>query len=234
MPEHIGIIMDGNRRWSKENDKPKEKGHLEGRKRAEEIVKKALEMDIKVLSLYTFSTENLKRRPEEEKEYLFKLFAKNFNELAEADYIHENQVKILVSGRWRKLPEFVQESIQRATKSTNAYNSHYLNFCIVYDGRDEIVDATKKISRKAREGLLKVDEINRDTIKRHLYHDLPNPDLIIRTGMKEARRLSGFLLWGSAYSEFKFRRTYWPDYTPELLEKDIKDWAKRRRSKHGE
>lgn len=234
VPKHVGIIMDGNRRWSRENDKSKLKGHLEGERRAEEILQKAFNMGIKALSLYTFSSANYKSRPKKEKKYLFKMFAKTFRRWAEKEFIHNNHVRIMVSGRWRKLPKYVQKAIDKAREATEEYTEHYLNLCIVYDGRDEIVDAVKDIMKKVKEKTLKIKDITRETIRKHLYYDLPNPELIIRTGMKKARRLSGFLLWGSAYAEFKFRSTYWPDYTPELLEKDIKEWSQRRKSSHGE
>ena len=184
--------------------------------------------EVKYLTFYAFSSENLKKRPESEKNTLYKLM-KNYmnNMLKDMKRFDENQVKINFLGRTERLPENLQTLFNDIENKTKRYNKRFLNFCIVYDGRDEIVDAVNEIIKKD------LRDVDRETIKKHLYtRDIPPADLIIRTGMRDTMRLSGFLLWDSAYSEFYFTKTYWPAFTPEEFEGVIHE-LKGRERRHG-
>jgi len=224
---HVAIIPDGNRRWARKRGLPDWKGHFYGIRTTERVMRKALDMGIKYLTFYTFSTENLKKRPKLEKRCLFDLLGRKIRELADDEEIHEKEVRVRFLGRIHLLPKRLREAMKYAEEKTKKYKKFFFNFCIAYDGRDEIVDAIREILRK---GIRKVD---RRVVKKHLYtKDIPPPDLIIRTGMKRERRLSGFLLWDSAYSEFYFTSTYWPAFTPKMFEKAVED-LKRRERRYG-
>ncbi|MCD6404032.1 MAG: di-trans,poly-cis-decaprenylcistransferase [Nanoarchaeota archaeon] len=224
---HIAIIPDGNRRWARKRGLPDWMGHAHGVRTMEKILRKALDMGIKYLTFYTFSMENLKKRPKLEKRHLFNLLEKKIRELADDEEIHKRKVRVRFLGRIYCLPKKLREAIKYAEEKTKKYKKFSLNFCIAYDGRDEIVDAIREILRK---GIKKVD---RRVVKKHLYtRDIPPPDLIIRTGMKREKRLSAYLLWDSAYSEFYFTSTYWPAFTPRMFEKAVED-LKRRERRYG-
>lgn len=231
LPKHIAIIMDGNRRWARKKNLPEFQGHDEGRKTLEKIMDFCFKLnDIKYLTVYAFSSENLKKRNEEEKKHLFNLFAKGFLDLTNNEIIHKQKIKINVLGKINLLPDEVKEAIKNALERTKDYSDYFLNFCIVYDGQDEIVDAVREIAEEIKEGKIKLDEINRELIKQHLYtKEIPAPDLIIRTGMDKEKRLSGFLLWDSSYSEFYFTKVLWPDFTEEEFLKAIKNFQSRER-----
>jgi tritrans,polycis-undecaprenyl-diphosphate synthase [geranylgeranyl-diphosphate specific] len=221
---HIAIIADGNRRWARKRNKNPSEGHEAGMRNAEKLIRKAKDLGIKYMTFYFFSTENLKKRPREEKKFLIDRITTEIRKIAESDDITKNQVRIRVFGRKGMLPKKTQESIAYAEKKTGKFSKYFLNLCIVYDGRDEIVDAVKEIMRK------EVKNIDRSTIKKHLYtRDIPPPDMIIRTGMKKEKRLSAFLLWDSAYSEFYFTPTLFPAFKPRHLERAINDLKSRER-----
>ncbi len=221
---HIAIIADGNRRWAKKKGKKVSHGHDAGIKNAEKLIHKAKELKIKYLTFYFFSTENLKMRPKGEKNYLIKKIAEEVVKMADSDNIMKNEVRMNFFGHINRLPKNAREGIAYAEKKTKKFKKYFLNMCIVYDGRDEIVDAVKQMIKKG------VKKIDRKTIKKHLYtKDIPPPDMIIRTGMKKERRLSGFLLWDSAYSEFHFTSTLFPDFKPGKFAKVIKNLNERER-----
>jgi undecaprenyl diphosphate synthase len=226
---HVAIVPDGNRRWAKsKNFKPWE-GHSEGVKNVKDIIKAAYNLNIKCLTFYAFSSENLKNRSALEKKFLYKLFEEKLNELADEEEIHEKQVRIRLFGRISEFPVAVRKAAERVIERTKMYTNYMLNFCLAYDGRDEIVDAIKSIIK----GGITASKINRQTIKSYLYSkDVPEVDLIIRTGMSDGKRLSGFMLWDSAYSEFYFTDTFWPDFNKEKFIAAIDDFASRER-RHG-
>jgi len=229
LPIHIGIILDGNRRWARSRGLPEYKGHEEGAKNIMKIIEKCINLGIKIITLYVFSMENF-NRSEEEKRHLFRIFKKMFREFPNKKEVIENKIRISAFGRTYLFPDDVQEALNYAIEKTKEYDNFFLNLCIGYDGRDEIVDAVKEICKKVVEGKIKIKDINRDTIKSHLYtRKFPPPDLIIRTGMKKERRLSGFLLWDSSYSEFYFTSTLWPDFSEEELLKALEDFSERER-----
>lgn len=226
-PNHIGIIMDGNRRFAKEFGIGNDTGHSEGARRLEDVLQWCWDVDIHIVTVYAFSTENFKRGEEEVKE-LMDLFEKMFNKVAEHKSIHKYQVKINAIGNLSVFPERVQRSIEKATQSTKNYNNYILNVAIAYGGREEIANAVKKIAIDYKKNKIDQNDINEELISKYLYTSgLPDPDLIIRTSGEE--RLSGFLLWQSAYSELYFCDTFWPAFKKIDFLRAIKMYQQRKR-----
>ena len=217
VPAHIAIIMDGNGRWAKEKGQIRLKGHQAGMESLREIVRASSDMGVKVLTVYAFSTENWKR-PIEEVSGIFALLVRYVaKELKE---LKENNVQIRMLGDIDPLPADAKKAAQEAVDSTK--DNTGLVFCIAinYGGRAEIVRAAKLLAKQAAEGQLEPDKIDEAAFASHLYTaDLPDPDLIIRTGGE--MRLSNFLTWQSAYSELYVTDTYWPDFTPDKLKEAI-------------
>lgn len=209
MPKHIAIIMDGNRRYSKMMGNMEAiEGHKRGVNTLEKVLDWAIELGIEIVTAYAFSTENF-NRPPKEVEGLMKLFQKEFEGIAKNPKIHKNKVRIKAVGNLDLLPENVREAIRVAEESTASYDKRLVNIAIGYDGRLEIVDAIKKISKQVKEGKLDINEIDEDSVSKNLYTaGLEDPNLIIRTSGEE--RLSGFLLWQSSYSELYFCDSLWP------------------------
>ncbi len=216
-PKHIAIIMDGNGRWAESKKLPHKEGHKEGAASVEAIVQTALEQNIKVLSLYAFSTENW-ARPKTEVNYLMNLLANTLNKFTEDKY---KDVKLVFSGRRKGLPEKILNKLDEVIKATNGKKELTLNLCLNYGARQEITDAVNKLLTQGK------TKITESDIEKNLYQNLPSPDLIIRTSGEE--RLSNFLLWQAAYSEFYFTKTLWPDFKGEDLMKAILAYSKRNR-----
>lgn len=227
VPYHVAIIPDGNRRWASNERKKSWEGHRKGAQNVKDIIKASYDLKIKCLTFYAFSMENLVKRPPKEREFLYQLFEKNFNELADAKEIHENEVKVNFFGRIPLLPKKVRDAVSNVIGKTKHYSKFFLNFCLAYDGRDEIVDAVKKIIKKG----IPTDKIDRNTIKENIYtNEVPAPDLIIRTGMKGGEcRLSGYLLWDSSYSEFYFTDKFWPEFSERKFKSIIRGFSNRDR-----
>lgn len=225
LPNHIGIIMDGNGRWAIKRSLPRQLGHQEGMKRVVEIVEGAKEIGIQHLTLYAFSTENWKR-PKIEIDTLMNLliiFIRN-----ELDKIHKNEVKIKVLGDITKLPNLAQKEINKAIYKTRDNKSMILNIALNYGGRQELVKATKAILNDVKKGIIDIDDINEDTISNYLdTKEQPDPDLIIRPSGE--LRLSNFLIYQSAYSEFYFSDILWPDFKKIDLYRAILDFQNRNR-----
>jgi tritrans,polycis-undecaprenyl-diphosphate synthase [geranylgeranyl-diphosphate specific] len=212
MPEHIGIILDGNRRWASEKALTHYDGHWVGAKVGEEVLDWCLEYGIKTLTLYTFSTENFSR-PSDEVKTVLNIIEQEAVKLGKDKRLHSHKVRVKALGRTDLLPESLQDVVKQLENDTNQYDEHFLNVAIAYTGRAEIVDATKKIVEEISQGNLSPQQIDEDTFHKYLYTaHLPNPypDLVIRTSGEE--RLSGFLLWQSAYSELVFVDVYWPEF----------------------
>jgi len=210
--EHIAIIMDGNRRWATEKERNPWLGHKKGADTVENLLEWCELLGVKFVTLYTFSTENFNRMPEEIEE-IMKIAEEKFRKLLTNERIHRNKVHVKVIGQVNLLPESLQELISEVEIATSNYKNQFLNFAFAYGGRAEILNATKNIAKKVKKGDLKLDDINEETFEKYLYTShMPNqePDLIIRTSGEE--RLSGFLLWQSAYSELAFLDVYWPDF----------------------
>jgi tritrans,polycis-undecaprenyl-diphosphate synthase [geranylgeranyl-diphosphate specific] len=229
MPSHIGIIMDGNRRWAELKGLDKSFGYVFGAKKVEEVLKWCHELGIKTLTLYVLSTENL-RRPREEIQLILDLFKNKLVEIMEKGILHKNRTRFKVIGRRDLIPPDVMQYVERIERETENYSSHYLNIALAYGGRAEIVDAVKSIAIDVSKRLLDPDHIDEETISKRLYTAYlpePDPDLIIRTSGEE--RLSNFLLWQSAYSELIFMDVYWPEFRKIDLLRAIRTYQKRKR-----
>lgn len=218
VPEHLAVIMDGNGRWATARGKPRSFGHREGVKVIENIAEYCVDEGIKVLSLYVFSTEN-RQRPKEEVDGLFSLANKYFSRISD---FNKKNYRILVSGSNSELPYNLVIKIKEAERATANNNGLVLNMCFNYGGRDEIVNAVKRIITDAP------SEINEETIMNYMYKKLPPPDLIIRTGGQQ--RLSNFLTYQSAYSELYFTDVLWPDFNKECFDEAIREYKGRKRS----
>ncbi|MCD6547266.1 MAG: di-trans,poly-cis-decaprenylcistransferase [Nanoarchaeota archaeon] len=221
---HVGIIMDGNRRFAqKEKLFPRFKGHLYGKLALERLLKHWVKMGKpKYLTLYAFSLNNLKKRSTIEKRFIFKLLEIGFKELLNSQDIFKNKVKILFVGKKEKCPKSLQNLMKDIEQKTKNHKNKFLTFCVCYDGQEEIVNSFNNMIKK---GVKKADL---KTIKKYLYtKDLPQVDLMIRTG--DEKRISGFLLWDISYAELIFRKETWPEYTPKMFEDDLKEYEKRKR-----
>lgn len=227
--EHIAIVLDGNRRWASENELNPWLGHKKGAETVEQLLDWCEKLGVKFVTLYTFSTENFKRAPEEI-EAIMNIAQEKFRKLLTDERIHRNKVHVKVIGRVNLLPEDLQQLIGEVEKATADYDGQFLNFAFAYGGRAEIVDAAKMIAQKVAKGELTLDQIDEETFEKHLYTShmtKQEPDLIIRTSGEE--RLSGFLLWQSAYSELAFLDVYWPDFRLIDLLRVIRTFQKRKR-----
>ena len=229
IPCHIAVVMDGNGRWAKKRKLPRLSGHNAGMKAMKEIIKRSSALGIKHLTVYAFSTENWKRAASEVSG-LFKLLVSYVdNELKE---LHENNVKVKILGDFRKLPEPAVERIEKAIKTTKDNTGLQFNIALNYGSRDEIVRAVVNICEQVEKGELLPSEISAETISDNLYTGklfagVPDPELVIRAGGE--KRISNYLLWQCAYSEFVFTDVLWPDFTPEEFEKAIIEYQGRER-----
>ena len=229
MPNHIAIILDGNRRWAKRNLSISKEGHFKGADAVEDLLDWCEEFDIKIITLYVLSAENLSRR-DLELEYLFELIRTRLEKLFNDPRIHKNQMRVKAMGRIELLPDSIKDVLKRLDSATKNYEKHFLNIAIAYGGHDELIDAVKKISSKIKDGTLKIDDINKKEIESNLYTShLPqsSPDMILRTSGE--KRLSGFLLWQSAYSELVFMDVFWPGFRKIDLMRAIRTFQKRKR-----
>ena len=224
-PEHIAIIMDGNRRWAKKRNLPIKLGHREGAKTLEKIVRHAKKIGIKYLTVYAFSTENWKRS-KDEVDALMELLQRYLDDFAKkAD---TENIKVVVLGDSEPFNESLRKSINEAMERTKENTGIIFNICLNYGGRDELVKATKKIASKIKNGEIGIDDITEETISENLYtKNIPDPDLMIRTSGEI--RTSGFLIWQLAYTEFIFLEKYWPDFDEDDLENCIEIYQKRNR-----
>jgi tritrans,polycis-undecaprenyl-diphosphate synthase [geranylgeranyl-diphosphate specific] len=228
-PEHIAIILDGNRRWASERLFNPWTGHHQGADKTENLLDWCLDLGVKSITMYAFSTENFQRPPQEVSE-IMKIVEEKLREILENKRIHKHKVRVKVIGRIRLLPKSVQELIKRVEEATEDYDLHFLNVALAYGGRAEIVDATKEIARKVENGELNLKEIDEQVFESHLYTAYmtkQDPDLVIRTSGEE--RLSGFLLWQSAYSELYFLDVYWPDFRRIDLLRTVRTYQRRKR-----
>jgi len=229
MPEHVGIILDGNRRWGFEKYGDILDGHLYGARTGEDFLEWCLDLGIKTVTLYVFSTENF-RRPEVETNRILKLIEEETRKLVTDRRIHESHVHVKALGRLELLPNSLREALVEVEKVTADYDQHYLNIAVAYGGRAEIVDAAKRIIGEVKHGTLDEGLVDEDTFRKYLYTShLPNPypELIIRTSGEA--RLSGFLLWQAAYSEFVFLDVYWPEFRKIDLLRAIRTYQRRKR-----
>jgi len=225
VPKHIGIIMDGNRRFSKRLMMKPWKGHEWGAKKVERLLDWCKEIGIKELTLYTFSVQNF-NRPEKEFNYLMDLFRKEFARLKEDNRIYENKIRINIIGRTWMFPKDVQESINELMERTKEHDNYIVNFAMAYGGREEVIDAVKKLAEQIKNGEVDIENINEESFARNLYMK-DEPEMIIRTGGE--KRTSNFLLWQSHYAEWFFLEKMWPEFEKEDLIKCINEFGERER-----
>jgi len=228
-PEHVAIILDGNRRWASERSLNPWIGHYYGAEKIEDLLKWCLDLDVKSVTLYAFSTENF-QRPPEEVEQIMKIAEEKLREILKNESIHKHKVRVKAIGRLSLLPKKLQEMIRQVEESTKDYDGRFLNVALAYGGRAEIVDATRKIAQKVESGDLTPKDINEQLFERYLYTaHMPkqDPDLIIRTSGEE--RLSGFLSWQCAYSELCFLDINWPDFRRIDLLRAVRTYQRRKR-----
>ena len=225
VPKHIGIILDGNRRFAKRLMLKPWKGHEWGAKKIEKLFEWCKDLNIREMTLYAFSIQNF-NRPKEEFDYLMELFRKEFDNYKDNTKIHKNKIRINVIGRIWMFPKDIQEKMHEIMDKTKKYNQHIVNFAMAYGGREEVIDAVKKIGEQVKQGKLNIEEINEETFSKNLYSS-DEPDLIIRTGGE--KRTSNFLIWQSHYSEWFFLEKFWPDFEKEDLINVIEDYKNRER-----
>ncbi len=229
VPGHIGIILDGNRRWATNQGLAFWAGHEEGAKVAEELLDWCHELKVKTVTLYILSTENLSRRPEEVEEILVLLEAR-LKRLLNDERIVRYRVKVKAIGRQDLLPQSVRDLLAAIEKKTEGFGDHYLNIAVAYGGRAEITDMVRSVAQEVRSGKISPEQITEETVAERLYTSfLPNqePDLIIRTSGEE--RMSGFMLWQGAYSELVFMDVFWPDFRLIDLLRAIRTYQRRTR-----
>ncbi len=224
-PKHVGVIMDGNGRWAQARGLSRAQGHAAGMEAFRHILKASADFGVPILTVYGFSSENW-ARPQAEVTALMSLFADYLQRYHEEFF--DQDCRFMVSGRRHKLPQPIQDLIGRVEQETAACQTRLFNLAVSYGGRDELVDAVQGLARQVQSGALDPAQIDAKTISAHLYGgQLPDPDLIIRTSGEH--RLSGFLLWQSAYAELIFHEALWPDFTPELFAACLDQYRARER-----
>ncbi len=225
LPEHIGIIMDGNGRWASKRGLPRSAGHTAGAQNFRTITRYCSDIGIRYLTVYAFSTENWKR-PEDEVSALMKLF-KQYLEEALSDFKDDSIVVRFIGDTSAFSPE-LQELIERTQRESADREGMVLNIAMNYGSRDELVRAVKAIANEVKSGQLSVDEISADTVSSHLYTaGQPDPDLIIRPSGEY--RISNFMLWQAAYTEFIILDKLWPDFSTEDLDSALREFSRRNR-----
>ena len=218
IPEHVGIILDGNGRWAKERGLKRTAGHLAGYKNLLKLSKYVLDKGTKYLSVFAFSTENF-NRPQEEVDYLMNLFIKGFNE--DRGYFKKENIRVVFSGRRNRLSDKVLDAMDKMEEETKDNTLGTLNICLNYGGRAEIIDAVNKIINDNQK------DITEETFKKYLYNDLPDIDFMIRTSGEI--RISNFMLWQISYAELYFPKCYFPDFNESEYDKALIEFTKRDR-----
>lgn len=225
VPKHLGIIMDGNRRFAKKLMLKPWMGHEWGAKKVEKILEWCKELGIKELTLYAFSVYNF-NRPKKEFDFLMKLFEKEFKKCKTDKKIFENEIRINFIGRLWMFPVKIQKEMKELMKLTEKHDKLIVNFAMAYGGKTEVIDAVKKIAKQVKEGRLDIDKINEDIFGRNLYFN-DNVDLIIRTSGE--KRTSDFLPWQGANAEWIFVEKCWPEFEKEDFIKCIEEYSRRER-----
>lgn len=225
IPYHVAIIMDGNGRWAKVRGLPRIAGHRAGAKSVDEITRAAREFGIKILTLYAFSTENWKR-PKEEIEALFRLLERYLDK--EEPRLNKNGIKLSVTGNIEALPLSTRKQLERVMASTGDNAGMILNLALNYGSRAEIVNAVRTISKKVKEGEIRIEDIDEAMFSDFLYtRGLKDPDLLIRTSGEY--RVSNFLLWQISYAELYISRKLWPDFKKNDFKKALEEYQNRER-----
>lgn len=224
IPNHIGIIMDGNGRWAQARGKNRSFGHRAGVDNFKVLINYMNKVGVKYVSLFVFSTENFKRE-KKEVDFLMDLFVKMFK--SEFKSIMDANARVVFSGRREPLPKKVLDAMASAEEESKNNTGPVLNICINYGGQWEIVDTTRKLCQMYKDGKITLDDIDTEFIQHNLYRDLPPLDFVIRTSGEQ--RISNFMLYQSSYAEYYFPETYFPDFTPEEFDKAIEVYNSRNR-----
>lgn len=225
MPQHIAFIMDGNGRWAKRKGMPRLVGHNAGTETLKKIVKESKRLGIPYITFYAFSTENWKR-PSDEVNGLMNILVKFIQ--SEIQEIHSNHIKINILGDIDRLPAYAREQVDFATQLTKDNTEMHFNIALNYGGRDEIIQAVKRIVNDVKDHKIDIEQIDENLFPAYLYtNGMPDPDLLIRTSGEV--RLSNFLLWQLAYSELTFVDVFWPDFDEKAYQKTISDYQNRNR-----
>jgi undecaprenyl diphosphate synthase len=227
MIKHIAIIPDGNRRWARERGVPLNEGHRIGAQTTQKIFEKTLELKIPYLTFWAASYDNLIKRSKEEVKFLITLINAEFQKLLDDARVHKNEVKVRILGRFQEVfPEKTLRIIEKLMKKTENYEIFSLTFLLAYNGTDEMLAAIKRIAKEVKISTIK---ITGELIKSFLWtKDLPPVDLVIRTGCQDdPHNSAGFMMWHTAYSQYYFTKTLYPDFSSEEFEKAIKDFEKR-------
>ena len=224
LPNHIGIIMDGNGRWATSRGLPRSAGHKAGAENLKKLCKHINKLGLNYLSLYAFSTENFKREASEVN-YLMNLFIEMFTN--DFKFLIEDNVKVLFSGRREGLPKNVVKAIIKMENDSKNNTGTVLNICLNYGSQDEIVDMVKKISNKVKNSNINIDDIDKELVNKNMYYELPPVDYVIRTSGE--MRISNFMLWQSSYAEYYFPETLFPDFNELEFDKAIEIFNRRHR-----
>ncbi len=228
LPQHVSIIMDGNRRFAWSLDLDREQGHYQGKEKLKDVMDWVLDLGIPYFTVYALSTENVTGREGDELDALYDLYVAGMEEIRIDPRIHQNQVRVKAVGRIELLPDRVKKAIRLAEEATAEYDKFNFTVCLAYGGREEIVDAVRSLAEQHSKGEVALDEIDVEAISSRLYTaDLPDPDLVIRTSGEE--RISNFLLWQIAYSELVFTDVHWPSFSKQDLYEAIDSYQKRKR-----
>ena len=232
LPEHVSIIMDGNRRFAWSSNLDRDLGHHQGKEKLKEVMDWVLDLGIPYFTVYALSTENMRERSEDELGSLYDLYVAGLDEIAEDPRIHSRGVRVQAVGRLDSLPSRVREAIDRAQSRTAGHSDFLFTVCLAYGGREEIVDAVREVAAEHASGDLALESIDSAQISSKMYTaDLPDPDLVIRTSGEE--RISNFLLWQIAYSELHFTDVHWPSFSKNDLYEAIDSYQNRGR-RYGE
>jgi len=225
IPQHVAIIMDGNGRWAESQSLPRAHGHIQGVKRVEEIIDVAQEIGIKVVTLFTFSTENWDR-PENEVSLIMNILTTVLEKKLQK--LKNDNIQLRTIGRTDRIPEPLLKTLNDVMNETKQNTGLIVNLAFNYGARLEIIDAVQKIVKSVQNGEIDIDGISEETVSRALYtKDLPDPDLLIRTSGEQ--RISNFLLWQLSYAEFYFTDKLWPDFSAEEFKRAIINYQSRER-----
>lgn len=224
LPNHIGIIMDGNGRWATKRGLPRSAGHKAGAENLKKLCRHINKLGLNYLSLYAFSTENFKREVSEVN-YLMNLFIEMFTN--DFKFLIEDNVKVLFSGRREGLPKNVVKAINQMESESKNNTGTVLNICLNYGSQDEIVDMVKKISSEVKDNKISIEDIDKELVNKNMYYELPPVDYVIRTSGE--MRISNFMLWQSSYAEYYFPETLFPDFNELEFDKAIEEFNKRHR-----
>lgn len=227
VPYHVGIITDGNRRYANSHGIESNLGHVKGKEKLEEVLEWCMEIGTRVVTVYAFSTENFKR-DDKEVEFLFTLISNSLLNLINDERVQRNKIRVKIIGSIETLPGFLQDSIKKVEDATKDYNGYKLNIAVAYGGREEIIEAIRKIADEYKQGKITMDDITEENFKKYLYDGtIPDPDLILRTSGEE--RVSNFLLWQGAYSELYFSDVFWPELRKLDFLRAVRSYQTRKR-----